>query len=290
MQVLTHNHQWHNRTVQQLVTSASMQRLMITNLACTAQRQHSYMRGKSPVPPEPLAYLGISTSSGSSKAGGSKASSSSSSSSRQSCSSGRQQQQQPMVIPVHHEVLLTALGLQGLDHLQLSARTRAGNEHNSVAVAVAAVYLITVKRRYASASSSAEPTQPQDIAVPGLTETGLALPLAQVLVEALLLAPADVELCGGALRMLLLALQAHHAQTSAESGNCAADSELLRDVLLLAAPSVLHTLAEARTSGAKDILTASDAEKAEHMGSLATLVTRLTLPGERDSSSCVSRE
>jgi hypothetical protein len=189
-----------------------------------------------------------------------------------------------MAIPTHHEAMLTALGLQGLDHLELSARTTAGDEHNSVAVAVAAVHLITVKRRDASvrlaASSSAEPQESQDLVVPGLTDTGLALPLARLLVEALLLAPADVELCGGALRMLLLALQAHHAVTTAESGRYAADAELLRDVLLLAAPSVLHTLAEARASGAADILTASDAEKAEHMDSLATLVMRLTMSGE----------
>jgi hypothetical protein len=81
--------------------------------------------------------------------------------------------------------------------------------------------------------------------------------------------------------MLLLALQAHHAHTIAESGRVAADSGLLHDVLLLAAPSVLHTLAEARASGAKDILTASDADKAELMDSLATLVVSVTLPGGR---------
>lgn len=43
---------------------------------------------------------------------------------------------------------------------------------------------------------------------------------------------------------------------------------------------MLHTLAEARKSGVPDVLTAGDKTKAEIMGNLATLVLRLTLPGD----------
>jgi hypothetical protein len=271
MQVLMANDQWHLPEVQELVTSPAMHRLVITNAATVAQRQHSWMRGKSPVPPEPLTYLGIASSSSSN----SKVSSSKASSSKAGSRARQQQQQQHLAIPTHHEALLSALGLAGFNSLTLSGRSAAtSDEHNSMAVSIAAVHCLTVKRRDANNNSSSS----QELALPGLTDTGLALPLALLLVEALLLAPSDVELAGPALSMLLLGLQAHHAHS------ITAEPELLQAVLHLAAPSVLHTLAQARASGVAEILTADDEMKADIMINLATLVMRLTLPGESRSS------
>jgi hypothetical protein len=309
--------------VKELVTSADFHQLMTINAACVAQRQHNWMRGKSPVPSEPLTYLGAASTTTTSSSSSSKASSSKPSSSRSSrqqqqqlaSSRSSRQQQQQLAIPTHHEALLIALGLRDFNCLTLPGRSSAtSDEHNSYAVAIAAVHACIIKRRDSAAagpmirhisSGIVAPAAPAaELALPGLSGTGLALPFALLLVEGLLLAPTDVEVAGTTLSMLILALQAYHADSMALQAYHAdsmalqayhADSmaetrlpapapELLQAVLQCAAPSVLHTLAEVRPSGVKDTLMADEDTKDEMMHNLATLVMRLAVPGGSSTS------